>query len=194
MCLREGGSIVLNIFTLVYSFVRYIYCHVLRPDPPMTAFPLVPTSSVSSIAWFMSNQEECWATLGQRVLANPLRYIHNRLQNLLKYMYWQAIYEPNRVRMHYGDGDIVDRIFHITRGGISKASRGINASEDIFAGLFLPSWVVTERIYRGKLYIWMNIFLYWYRIQLNSQKWKHNSSRIYPGQFSVLLISKFIKY
>ena len=27
-----------------------------------------------------------------------------------------------------------DRIFHITRGGISKASRGINLSEDIFAG------------------------------------------------------------
>lgn len=28
-----------------------------------------------------------------------------------------------------------DRIFHITRGGISKASCGINLSEDIFAGM-----------------------------------------------------------
>jgi 1,3-beta-glucan synthase component len=43
-----------------------------------------------------------------------------------------------RVRFHYGHPDVFDRIFHITRGGISKASRGINLSEDIFAGkLFL---------------------------------------------------------
>lgn len=39
-----------------------------------------------------------------------------------------------RVRMHYGHPDVFDRIFHITRGGISKASRVINISEDIFAG------------------------------------------------------------
>ncbi|KAG1358945.1 Callose synthase 4 [Cocos nucifera] len=39
-----------------------------------------------------------------------------------------------RVRFHYGHPDVFDRIFHITRGGISKASQGINLSEDIFAG------------------------------------------------------------
>ncbi|KAJ8432608.1 LOW QUALITY PROTEIN: hypothetical protein Cgig2_032889 [Carnegiea gigantea] len=39
-----------------------------------------------------------------------------------------------RVRFHYGHPDVFDRIFHITRGGMSKASRGINLSEDIFAG------------------------------------------------------------
>uniref|UniRef100_A0A0D9VNS4 1,3-beta-glucan synthase n=1 Tax=Leersia perrieri TaxID=77586 RepID=A0A0D9VNS4_9ORYZ len=39
-----------------------------------------------------------------------------------------------RVRMHYGHPDVFDRIFHITRGGISKASRVINISEDIYAG------------------------------------------------------------
>lgn len=27
-----------------------------------------------------------------------------------------------------------DRIFHITRGGVSKASKTINLSEDVFAG------------------------------------------------------------
>jgi hypothetical protein len=31
--------------------------------------------SVSSLAWFMSNQETSFVTIGQRVLANPLRYI-----------------------------------------------------------------------------------------------------------------------
>ncbi|KAL9265167.1 Callose synthase 9-like protein [Drosera capensis] len=66
---------------------------------------------VSSLASFMSNQETSFVTLGQRVLANPLK-----------------------VRMHYGHPDVFDRIFHITRGGISKASRVINISEDIFAG------------------------------------------------------------
>ncbi|KAM7497719.1 hypothetical protein LguiA_022133 [Lonicera macranthoides] len=69
------------------------------------------TGSVSSLAWFMSNQETSFVTIGQRVLANPLR-----------------------VRFHYGHPDIFDRIFHITRGGISKASKIINLSEDIFSG------------------------------------------------------------
>lgn len=41
-----------------------------------------------------------------------------------------------RVRMHYGHPDVFDRIFHVTRGGISKASRIINISEDIYAGKF----------------------------------------------------------
>lgn len=36
--------------------------------------------------------------------------------------------------MHYGHPDVFDRVFHITRGGISKASRVINISEDIFSG------------------------------------------------------------
>lgn len=41
------------------------------------------------------------------------------------------------MRFHYGHPDVFDRIFHITRGGMSKASRGINLSEDIFAGIIL---------------------------------------------------------
>nr|GEV54139.1 callose synthase 7-like [Tanacetum cinerariifolium] len=69
------------------------------------------TGSVSSLAWFMSNQETSFVTIGQRVLADPLR-----------------------VRFHYGHPDIFDRLFHITRGGISKASKTINLSEDIFSG------------------------------------------------------------
>ncbi|XP_050226548.1 callose synthase 11 [Mercurialis annua] len=69
------------------------------------------TGSVSSLAWFMSAQETSFVTLGQRVLANPLK-----------------------VRMHYGHPDVFDRFWFFTRGGISKASRVINISEDIFAG------------------------------------------------------------
>ncbi|KAK8644426.1 hypothetical protein V6N13_123733 [Hibiscus sabdariffa] len=69
------------------------------------------TGSVSSLAWFASNQETSFVTVRQRILANPLR-----------------------VRFHYGHPDIFDRIFHITRGGISKASKTINLSEHIFSG------------------------------------------------------------
>ncbi|XP_022981245.1 putative callose synthase 8 isoform X1 [Cucurbita maxima] len=69
------------------------------------------TGSVSSLAWFMSYQETSFVTIGQRILANPLR-----------------------VRFHYGHPDVFDRVFHITRGGISKASRTINLSEDVYAG------------------------------------------------------------
>ncbi|KAI2501724.1 1-3-beta-glucan synthase component [Fragilaria crotonensis] len=52
-----------------------------------------------------------FVTLGQRVLTRPLH-----------------------IRLHYGHPDVFDKLFFITRGGISKSSKGINLSEDIFAG------------------------------------------------------------
>ncbi|KAM1026730.1 hypothetical protein ACFX2A_040578 [Malus domestica] len=58
------------------------------------------TGSVSSLAWFMSNQETCFVTIGQRLLANPLR-----------------------VRFHYGHPDVFDRLFHLTRGGFNSTLR-----------------------------------------------------------------------
>lgn len=85
--------------------------HGIRPPTILGVRENVFTGSVSSLAWFMSNQETSFVTLGQRLLAYPLK-----------------------VRMHYGHPDVFDRVFHITRGGISKASRVINISEDIFAG------------------------------------------------------------
>lgn len=69
------------------------------------------TASVSSLAWFMSAQETSFVTLGQRVLAKPLK-----------------------IRLHYGHPDVFDRIWFLSRGGVSKASKVINISEDIFAG------------------------------------------------------------
>jgi callose synthase len=69
------------------------------------------TGSVSSLANYMASQEHSFVTLGQRVLTRPLR-----------------------IRLHYGHPDVFDKLFFITRGGVSKASKGINLSEDIFAG------------------------------------------------------------
>jgi callose synthase len=69
------------------------------------------TGSVSSLANYMALQEISFVTLGQRVLTRPLH-----------------------IRLHYGHPDVFDKLFFITRGGVSKASKGINLSEDIFAG------------------------------------------------------------
>ncbi|KAE8720293.1 Callose synthase 5 [Hibiscus syriacus] len=85
--------------------------HGIRKPTVLGVRENVFTGSVSSLAWFMSAQETSFVTLGQRVLANPLK-----------------------VRMHYGHPDVFDRFWFLTRGGISKASRVINISEDIFAG------------------------------------------------------------
>ncbi|CEG43044.1 glycosyl family 48 [Plasmopara halstedii] len=69
------------------------------------------TGSVSSLANYMALQETSFVTLSQRTLARPLR-----------------------MRLHYGHPDVFNKLWFITRGGISKASKGINLSEDIFAG------------------------------------------------------------
>ena len=69
------------------------------------------TGSVSSVANYMALQELSFVTLGQRVLCNPLR-----------------------IRQHYGHPDLFDKFFVMTEGGMSKASHGINLSEDVFAG------------------------------------------------------------
>ncbi|XP_050220253.1 putative callose synthase 8 isoform X2 [Mercurialis annua] len=93
---------------LLQEFFRQ---HGRRPPTILGLREHIFTGSVSSLAWFMSYQETSFVTIGQRLLANPLR-----------------------VRFHYGHPDVFDRIFHITRGGISKASKTINLSEDVFAG------------------------------------------------------------
>ncbi|XP_062206905.1 callose synthase 11-like [Phragmites australis] len=90
---------------------QYSYYHGSRKPTLLGVREHVFTGSVSSLAWFMSAQETSFVTLGQRVLANLLK-----------------------VRMHYGHPDVFDRLWFLTRGGISKASRVINISEDIFAG------------------------------------------------------------
>lgn len=69
------------------------------------------TGNASSLAKFKTFQELVFVTLTQRVLADPFY-----------------------CRMHYGHPDVFDKLLTITRGGVSKASRGINLSEDVFAG------------------------------------------------------------
>lgn len=67
------------------------------------------------------------------ILSNNAYFLELLYQFILLF-FWFGKNKSCRVRMHYGHPDVFDRIFHITRGGISKASRVINISEDIYAG------------------------------------------------------------
>ncbi|KAF8043306.1 hypothetical protein BT93_A1599 [Corymbia citriodora subsp. variegata] len=98
----------LKMRNLLEEFQTY---HGIRKPTILGVREHIFTGSVSSLARFMSAQEMTFVTLGQRILANPLK-----------------------VRMHYGHPDVFDRFWFLSRGGISKASRVINISEDIFAG------------------------------------------------------------
>ncbi|KAI8557989.1 hypothetical protein RHMOL_Rhmol04G0054100 [Rhododendron molle] len=98
----------LKVRNVLQEFLKH---HGKRPPTILGLREHIFTGSVSSLAWFMSYQETSFVTIGQRLLANPLR-----------------------VRFHYGHPDFFDRVFHLTRGGISKASKTINLSEDVFAG------------------------------------------------------------
>ncbi|PWA63033.1 glycosyl transferase, family 48 [Artemisia annua] len=90
---------------------EFLVTHGVRKPTILGLREHIFTGSVSSLAWFMSNQETSFVTIGQRLLANPLK-----------------------VRFHYGHPDVFERLFHLTRGGVSKASKIVNLSEDIFAG------------------------------------------------------------
>ncbi|KAF1322183.1 Callose synthase 5, partial [Globisporangium splendens] len=69
------------------------------------------TGRASSLAHFMTLQELVFVSLTQRVMAYPLC-----------------------TRMHYGHPDVFEKSFIMTNGGVSKASKGINLSEDVFSG------------------------------------------------------------
>ena len=56
--------------------------------------------------------------------------------------------------MHYGHPDVFDRVFHLTRGGFSKASRVINISEDIYAGIvfYLLEWIYVDLVHLNYIF------------------------------------------
>ena len=77
--------------------------------------------------------------------------------------------------MHYGHPDVFDRIFHLTRGGFSKASKAINVSEDIYAGLHgYNFYVPSDECFISDMSAC-------YRFQHYLKKGKCYPSRIYPG-------------
>ncbi|KAK9810877.1 hypothetical protein WJX73_004893 [Symbiochloris irregularis] len=62
-------------------------------------------------AAFAASTEFAFSTIAQRVMASP-----------------------GAVRFHYGHPDMWNKLWTMTRGGISKATKGFHISEDVFAG------------------------------------------------------------
>lgn len=63
-------------------------------------------------AIFMGLQERYFGSFVQRVLDEPLD-----------------------IRLHYGHPDLLDKLHFLPRGGVSKASKEVNLSEDVFGGI-----------------------------------------------------------
>merc|ERR1719409_1682639 len=49
----------------------------------------------------------------------------------------QRAYAVLGARMHYGHPDMMNKTFIMQQGGVSKATKTVNLSEDIFAGMDL---------------------------------------------------------
>ncbi|KAK3028535.1 hypothetical protein RJ639_037704 [Escallonia herrerae] len=78
------------------------------------------TGSVSSLAWFMSNQETSFVTIGQRLLANPLNYPNSSYNPILSRQLKDIWAEPYKIFMTFAvdpgfvgnvDFDFISEIF-----------------------------------------------------------------------------------
>ncbi|MBA0556771.1 hypothetical protein Golob_026847, partial [Gossypium lobatum] len=78
------------------------------------------TGSVSSLAWFMSAQETSFVTLGQRVLANPLK-----------------------IRMHYGHPDVFDRLY-LALSGVENAALSSSSDNNRALGAILNQQFIIQ--------------------------------------------------
>jgi len=77
----------------------------------IVGFPEHITSDIGSIGDFAASAETAFGTLLQRS------------------------YAVLGARMHYGHPDMMNKAFMIQQGGVSKATKTVNLSEDIFAGM-----------------------------------------------------------
>jgi len=85
-----------------------------RGDPQakrIVGFPEHITSDIGSIGDFAASAEVAFGTILQRT------------------------YAALGARMHYGHPDIMNKVFMMQQGGVSKATKTLNLSEDIFAGM-----------------------------------------------------------
>lgn len=83
-----------------------------RQGPAVVGFREHIFSGLGALGEFVASSELVFGSLSQRVMADTL---HSRY--------------------HYGHPDLLDKMAMVTQGGISKATRGLNLSEDVFAGM-----------------------------------------------------------
>ena len=85
-------------------------------------------------AIYMAVQERYFGTFFQRMLADPLDVRTDRPGHPGPPLPSDVGLSSPQVRMHYGHPDLLDKLHFLSRGGVSKASKEINLSEDVFAG------------------------------------------------------------
>ena len=97
-----------------------------RHPPAIVGFREHIFSGLGALGDFAAGSELCFGTLVQRSMAETLQS-----------------------RYHYGHPDLLDKCKMMAQGGISKATRGLNLSEDIFAGMdaMLRGQTVVHREY-----------------------------------------------
>ena len=83
------------------------------PKPPaIVGFREHIFSGIGLLGDLAASSELCFGTLVQRTMADPL---------------W--------CRYHYGHPDMLDKLALLAQGGVSKATKDLNLSEDVFAGM-----------------------------------------------------------
>ena len=60
-------------------------------------------------------------------------------------MFQRVLDQPLDVRFHYGHPDLMDKLHFLSHGGVSKASKEVNLSEDVFAGYKTVDFGVASR-------------------------------------------------
>jgi 1,3-beta-glucan synthase len=86
-----------------------------KPErPSLVGFREHVFSALGSVAHFAASSEFTFGTIIQRTLDRPLA-----------------------ARLYYGHPDIMEKLTMMAQGGVSKATKGLNLSEDVFAGMDL---------------------------------------------------------
>ena len=80
--------------------------------PAIVGFREHVFSDLGTLGEFAAHSERCFGTIVQRTMSDPLQS-----------------------RYHYGHPDMLDKCAMMAQGGVSKATKSLNLSEDIFAGM-----------------------------------------------------------
>ncbi|CAK9096135.1 1 [Durusdinium trenchii] len=81
---------------------------------------------------------------------------------------------PLNSRFHYGHPDLMDKLQVVQQGGVSKATRGLNLSEDIFAGLDLSlrgGWTVYKEYFhvgKGRDMGFMSVLSFYAKVSMGN--------------------------
>ncbi|CAE7879948.1 FKS1, partial [Symbiodinium sp. KB8] len=81
---------------------------------------------------------------------------------------------PLNARLHYGHPDLMDKLQVVQQGGVSKGTKGLNLSEDVFAGLDLSlrgGWTVYREYFhvgKGRDMGFMSVLSFYAKVSMGN--------------------------